>query len=82
MTNTCCKLVCIMCFNSQKNYIPVIYLTRLRINHRSMQSLNKNKNKKVKVKVKNIRFKKLSMFQLQNCAESGIWGNWVNKKSI
>ena len=22
------------------------------------------------------------MFQLQNRAESGIWGNWVSKKSI
>ena len=45
-----------------------------------MQSLNKNK--KVKIKVKNKRFKKLSMFQLQNRGENGIWGNWASKKSI
>jgi|TARA_B100000767_G_scaffold238597_1_gene233415 hypothetical protein len=45
-----------------------------------MKSLNKNKYKKIRVK--NKKFKKLSMFQLQNRAESGIWGNWVSKKSI
>ena len=45
-----------------------------------MQSTNKNK--KTKIKVKNKRFKKLSMFQLQNCAEDRFWGNWVNKRSI
>ena len=41
-----------------------------------------NKNKKIKIKVKNRRFKKLSMFQLQNQAVNGLWGNWVSKKSI
>jgi|TARA_B110000914_G_C15448818_1_gene439829 hypothetical protein len=45
-----------------------------------MQSLNKNK--KVKIRVKNRRFKKLSMFQLQNRGENGLWGNWVSKRSI
>jgi hypothetical protein len=45
-----------------------------------MQSLVKNK--KVKIKVKNRKFKKLSMFQLQNQAESDLWGSWVNKRSI
>jgi len=45
-----------------------------------MQSLNKNK--KIKIKVKNKRFKKLTMFQLQNRVEHGLWGNWVSKKSI
>jgi hypothetical protein len=45
-----------------------------------MQSLNKNK--KVKIRFKKRAFKKLSMFQLQNRAESGLWGNWVNKKGI
>jgi len=45
-----------------------------------MQSLNKNK--KVKIRVKNKKFKKLSMLQLQNCAERGLWGNWVVKRSI
>ena len=40
------------------------------------------KKKKVKIKVKNKKFKKLSMFQLQNQAESGIWGSWVSKRSI
>jgi hypothetical protein len=43
-----------------------------------VQSTNK-KNKKI-IKVKNRRFKKLSMSQLQNCAESGLWGNWVSKR--
>ena len=47
-----------------------------------MQSTNKNKNKKIKIKIKNKRFKKLSMSQLQNCAEDSFWGNWVNKRSI
>jgi hypothetical protein len=41
-----------------------------------------HKNKKIKIRVKNRRFKKLSMFQLQNSAENGLWGNWVSKKSI
>jgi hypothetical protein len=41
-----------------------------------------NKNKKIKIRVKNRKFKKLSIFQLQNCVESGLWGNWVSKKSI
>jgi len=45
-----------------------------------MQSLNKKIKKKIIVK--NRRFKKLSMFQLQNCADSGLWGNWVSKRSI
>ena len=45
-----------------------------------MQSLNKNK--KIKIIVKNKRFKKLSMYQLQNRAESGLWGNWVSKRRI
>ena len=40
-----------------------------------------NKNKKIKIRVKNIRFKKLTMFQLQNCVGNGLWGNWVNKRS-
>jgi len=44
-----------------------------------MQLLNKNKKKII---VKNRRFKKLSMFQLQNCADRGLWGNWISKKSI
>jgi len=44
-----------------------------------MQSLNKNK--KIKIRVKNRRFKKLTMFQLQNCAGNGLWGNWVSKRS-
>jgi len=43
---------------------------------------NKNKNKKIKIKIKNKRFKKLSMFQLQNRAESDLWGNWVSKSSV
>ena len=38
--------------------------------------------KKKKIRVKNRRFKKLSMFQLQNCADSGLWGSWVSKRSI
>jgi hypothetical protein len=41
-----------------------------------------NKNKKIKIRVKNKRFKKLTMFQLQNCARNGFWGNWFSKKSI
>ena len=41
-----------------------------------------NKNKKVKIKVKNKRFKKLSIFQLQNRAEGSLWGNWVSKKGF
>jgi len=45
-----------------------------------MQSLNKNK--KIKIRVKNKRFKKLTMFQLQNCAENDLWGNWVSKRGI
>jgi len=45
-----------------------------------MQSLKKNK--KIKIRVKNRRFKKLSMFQLQNQANNGLWGNWVSKRSI
>jgi hypothetical protein len=45
-----------------------------------MQSLKKNK--KIKIRVKNRRFKKLSMFQIQNQADNGLWGNWVNKRSI
>mgnify|MGYP001194675792 FL=1 len=45
-----------------------------------MQSLNKNK--KVKIRVKKKKFKKLSIFQLQNCSESDHWGNWVNKRNI
>jgi|TARA_B110000971_G_C19526754_1_gene284159 hypothetical protein len=40
------------------------------------------KNKKIKIKVKNKRFKKLSIFQLQNQTDSGLWGNWVSKRSI
>ena len=42
----------------------------------------KNKIKKIKIKVKNRSFKKLSMFQLQNQAESDLWGNWVSKRSF
>ena len=45
-----------------------------------MQSIQKNR--KIKIRVKNRRFKKLSMFQLQNCAENRLWGNWVTKRSI
>jgi hypothetical protein len=45
-----------------------------------MQSLNKNKKKKIRVK--NRRFKKLSMFQLQNQPDNDFWGNWVSKRSI
>ena len=45
-----------------------------------MQSLNKNK--KIKVRVKNKRFKKLTMFQLQNYEGSGLWVNWVSKRGI
>jgi hypothetical protein len=45
-----------------------------------MQSLSKNK--KIKIKFKNRRFKKLSMFKLQNQADSDLWGNWVIKRSI
>ena len=45
-----------------------------------MQSLNKNK--KIKIRVKNKRFKKLTMFQLQNCVENDLWGNWVSKRGI
>jgi|TARA_B110000211_G_scaffold158250_1_gene179147 hypothetical protein len=45
-----------------------------------MKSLNKNK--KIKIQVKNKRFKKLTMFQLQNCAGNGLWGNWVSKRNI
>ena len=45
-----------------------------------MQRLNKNK--KIKIRVKNKRFKKLTMFQLQNCAGSGLWVNWVSKRGI
>jgi len=41
-----------------------------------------SKNKKTKIKVKSKRFKKLSMFQLQNQPDNGFWGNWVSKKSI
>ncbi|MDC0449427.1 hypothetical protein OAL70_00915 [Pelagibacteraceae bacterium] len=44
-----------------------------------MRSLNKYK--KIKIKVKNKKFKKLSMLQLQNCVDGGLWGNWVNKRS-
>jgi hypothetical protein len=45
-----------------------------------MQSLNKNK--KMKIRVKNKRFKKLTMFQLQNCTGNGLWVNWLSKKNI
>ncbi len=45
-----------------------------------MQSLHKNK--KIKVRVKKRRFKKLSIFQLQNSTENALCVNWVNKKSI
>ncbi len=45
-----------------------------------MQRLNKNK--KIKIRVKNKRFKKLTMFQLQNCVENSHWGNWASKKGI
>ncbi len=41
-----------------------------------------NKNKKIKIRVKNRRFKKLSMHRLQNQADTDLWGNWVNKRSI
>ena len=44
-----------------------------------MQSLSKNK--KIKIRIKNKRFKKLTMFQLQNQVDSGLWGNWVSKRS-
>jgi len=44
-----------------------------------MQSFKK---KKKKIKVHNRRFKKLSMFQLQNQGDNGLWGNWVSKRSI
>ena len=40
------------------------------------------KNKKIKIKVKNRRFKRLTVFQLQNCGENRLWGNWVSKRSI
>jgi len=40
-----------------------------------------SKNKKIKIRIKNKRFKKLTMFQLQNQADSGLWGNWVSKRS-
>jgi len=43
-----------------------------------MQLLNKNK----KIKVKKKKFKKLTLFQLQNRAEGQIWGSWVNKRGI
>ena len=43
-----------------------------------MQSFNKNK--KTKIRVKNRHFKKLSMFQLQNQGDNGLWGNWVSKR--
>ena len=45
-----------------------------------MQSLKKNK--KIKIRVKNRRFKKLSMFQLQNRADNGFWVNWISKRGI
>ena len=45
-----------------------------------MQQFSKIKKKKIKVKSR--RFKKLSMFQLQNQPDSGLWGNWVSKRSI
>jgi len=45
-----------------------------------MQSFNKNK--KSKIQLKNRRFKKLTMFKLQNCAGNGLWGNWVSKRNI
>ena len=45
-----------------------------------MQSFQKNK--KIKIRVKNRRFKKLSMFQLQNCVDNRFWGNWVSKRTI
>jgi hypothetical protein len=41
-----------------------------------------NKYKKLKIKAKNKKYKKLSMFQLQNCADGDLWGNWTNKRSI
>jgi|TARA_B110000444_G_scaffold117130_1_gene110245 hypothetical protein len=45
-----------------------------------MQTLNKKKQ--IKIRVTNRRFKKLSMFQLQNRADGGLWVNWVSKRSI
>ena len=45
-----------------------------------MQPLNKYK--KIKIRVKKKKFKKLSMFQLQNRADGDLWGNWTNKRSI
>ena len=33
--------------------------------------------KKEKIRVRTRRFKKLSLFQLQNRADSNCWGNWV-----
>ena len=46
----------------------------------AMQTLSKNK--KIKIKFKNRRFKKLSMFKLQNQIDSNLWGNWVSNRSI
>jgi hypothetical protein len=43
--------------------------------------MQSQKNKKIKIKVKNRRFKKLSMHQLQNQADTGFWGNWFSKRS-
>jgi len=40
------------------------------------------KNKKIKIKVKSRRFKKLSIFQLQNQVDGDLWGNWVSKRGI
>jgi len=33
--------------------------------------------KEKKIRVRTRRFKKLSLFQLQNRADSDCWGNWV-----
>jgi hypothetical protein len=41
---------------------------------------NLNKAKKIKIRVKNRRYKKLSMFQLQNQGSGQVWGNWVTRR--
>jgi len=41
---------------------------------------NLNKAKKIKIRVKNRRYKKLSMFQLQNQGSGHVWGNWVSRR--
>ena len=55
-------------------------MSRFKVKQGIMKSLNKYK--KIKIRVKNKKFKKLSMLQLQNCVEGGLWGNWVIKEVI